>query len=299
LGLFAQSEVEWTRYLRTTVGLRGDVFRYKVESDNAENSGTEHTGVVSPKASAVLGPWAGTEIYLNGGFGFHSNNALGATLHVDPITGEHADRSTPIVHARGAEVGVRTVRLPGLQATLTLWTLAFDAELLFVGDAGTTEAGRPSRRWGIEWTNYYSPHPWVTLDFDLSFSRARFTDEDPAGDAIPGALDRVISGGVTIEEPEGGVFSSLRLRHFGPRALIEDNSVQSQATTLVNGEIGYQFSRHMRLVGEMFNLFDSKVSDIDYFYTSRLPGEPLGGVDDIHTHAALPRGVRVALQFSF
>jgi len=298
-GLFGESEIEWTRYLRTTVGLRGDVFRYNVISDNPENSGTEYTGVVSPKASAVLGPWAGTEIYLNGGFGFHSNNALGATLHVDPVTGEHAEQSTPIVHARGAEIGVRTVRIPGVQTTVTLWTLGFDAELLFVGDAGTTEAGRPSRRWGIEWTNYARPHPWVTLDFDLSFSRARFTDEDPAGDRIPGALDRVVSGGVTIEEPEGGAFGSIRLRHFGPRPLIEDSSVQSKSTTLVNGEVGYQFSRHLRLVAEIFNLFDSEVSDIDYFYTSRLPGEPLGGVDDIHTHAALPRGARVGLQFSF
>jgi outer membrane receptor protein involved in Fe transport len=215
------------------------------------------------------------------------------------VTGEHAEQSTPIVHARGAEVGLRTVRIPGVQSTVTLGTLGFDAELLFVGDAGTTEAGRPSRRWGIEWTNYARPHPWMTLDFDLSFSRARFTDEDPAGDRVPGALDRVISGGVTIEEPEGGVFGSLRSRHFGPRPLIEDSSVQSKATTLVNGEVGYQFSRHLRLVAGIFNLFDSEVSDIAYFYTSRLPGEPLEGVDDIHTHTVLPRGVRVGLQFSF
>jgi hypothetical protein len=145
------------------------------------------------------------------------------------------------------------------------------------------------------------PHPWITLDFDLSFSRAKFTDDDPAGNRIPGALDRVISAGFAVVPPEEspGIIASLRLRHFGPRPLIEDNSVKSQSTSLVNGEIGYRFTERYRLVGEVFNLFDGRVSDIDYYYTSRLPGEPGEGVDDIHTHPALPRSLRIGLQVRF
>jgi hypothetical protein len=41
------------------------------------------------------------------------------------------------------------------------------------------------------------------------------------------------------------------------------------------------------------------VSDIDYFHTSRLLGEPAGGSDDVHTHPALPRSARFGLQLSF
>jgi hypothetical protein len=67
----------------------------------------------------------------------------------------------------------------------------------------------------------------------------------------------------------------------------------------VNGEIGYRISRQLRIVLQGFNLFNSEVSDIDYFYTSRLPGEPPEGVDDIHLHPALPRSARVSLQMSF
>ena len=115
---------------------------------------------------------------------------------------------------------------------------------------------------------------------------------------IPGALARVISGGITVE-PRQPLFGSVRVRHFGPRPLIEDASVNSKSTTLWNGEVGYRFSNKARLVLEMFNLFDSKVSDIDYFYTSRLQGEPLDGVDDMHTHPALPRSARVGLRLSF
>ena len=235
---------------------------------------------------------------MNAGTGFHSNDARGAAITVDPVTGDaggpgdaagarhgRRDRAPHRAHSRAA-VDRRAV-VPGL-----------DSELLFVGDAGTTDAGRPSRRVGLEWTNYVRLAPWLTVDADLAFSRARFTDADPAGSRIPGALDRVISAGVTIE-PRQPLFGSLRVRHFGPRPLLEDASVTSRSTTLWNGEIGYHVSSRTRFVLEAFNIFDAEVSDIDYFYTSRLPGEPLEGVEDIHFHPALPRSARVGIQFSF
>ena len=139
------------------------------------------------------------------------------------------------------------------------------------------------------------------MDVDLSLSRARFVDVPEGEDFIPGALNRVISAGVAVNPPAGvnaGPFGSLRLRHFGPRALIEDNSVKSKATSIVNGEVGYQFSPRVRLLLEGFNIFDAEVSDIDYFFESRLRDEP-EPVEDVHFHAAIPRSARVALQVSF
>jgi hypothetical protein len=297
-GVYAQSEIEWARAFRTTFGLRADVYRFDVTSNELLNSGRGSDGLVSPKVSAAFGPWYGTEFYANAGMGFHSNDARGGVIRINPLTGEPVDRVTPLVRAKGAELGVRTVRVRGLQSTLSLWYLSIDSELVFVGDAGTTEAGRPSRRVGVEWTNYWRLRPWLTADADLSFSRAEFTDIDPAGQRIPGALARVISGGLMVE-PRQEIFGSLRVRHFGPRPLVEDASVRSSGTTLWNGELGYRYSNKARIVLEMFNLFDSKVSDIDYFYRSRLPGEPVDGVDDVHTHPALPRSARVGLQLSF
>lgn len=297
-GVFGQTEIEWSRTLRTAIGLRGDVYRFDVRSSNTLNSGREADSMVSPKFTAVLGPWSGTELYVNAGYGFHSNDARGATITVDPISGEPADAVTPLVRARGAEFGVRTVRVRGLQSTVALWYLGFDSELLFIGDAGITEASRPSRRVGVEWANYARINPWLTGELDISFSRARFTDEDPAGSFIPGALDRVVSGAITVE-PENRLFGSLRLRHFGPRPLLENAGVSSRSTSIWNGEIGYRLSTRARLSLEGFNLFNSSVSDIDYFYTSRLPGEPLDGVEDIHLHPSLPRTARLSLQMSF
>lgn len=297
-GVYAQTEIEWTRLVRTTLGLRTDTYRFDVTSDNSLNSGTGSNALVSPKFGAVFGPWAGTELYANAGGGFHSNDARGAAIRVDPLSGEPADRVTPLVRAKGAEIGLRTVRLRGVQSTLALWYLGLDSELLFVGDAGTTEAGRPSRRVGVEWGTYARLKPWLVVDGDLAISRARFTDDDLVGDSIPGALDRVISGGVTVE-PRQRLFGSIRVRHFGPRPLIEDASVKSTSTTLWNGELGYRLSSKSRVIAEGFNLFNADVSEIDYFYRSRLPGEPADGVDDIHLHPVIPRSARVVLQFFF
>jgi TonB dependent receptor-like, beta-barrel/Carboxypeptidase regulatory-like domain/TonB-dependent Receptor Plug Domain len=297
-GAYAQTEIEWTPSLRTTMGLRADVYQFSVTSSNVMNSGNGADGIVSPKFGAVFGPWRGTEIYANAGMGFHSNDARGAVIAVDPATGDRVDRVTPLVRARGAELGLRTVRVRGLQSTVALWYLGLDSELLFVGDAGTTEAGRPSRRAGVEWSNYMRLRPWLTLDGNLAWSRARFRDDDPAGNYISGALERVISAGLTTA-PRQPVFGSVRVRHFGPRPLIEDASVMSKSTTLWNGGIGYRLSTRARLVLEMFNIFDADASDIDYFYASRLPGEPDQGVADIHTHPALPRSAWLSLQVSF
>jgi outer membrane receptor protein involved in Fe transport len=296
--VFAQNETQWTPWLRTLAGLRADGYRFDVDASERLNSGRAHDGLLSPKGGAVLGPWRGTELYVNGGLGFHSNDARGATITIDPATGAPAQRVTPLARARGAEVGVRSVRIPHLQTSLAVWTLGLDSELIFIGDAGNTEAGRPSRRHGVEWTTYYAPTPWLTFDGDLSLSRARFTDVDPAGDVIPGAVSTVVQAGVAVDGVKN-LFGSLRWRYFGPRALIEDDSVRSKGTSLVNLEAGYRLSRGWRVAVDVFNLLDAKHSDIDYFYTSRLPGEPAGGVDDIHLHPALPRTARLSVVVGF
>jgi len=295
---YAQNETEWAPWLRTIAGIRVDGNRFRVDAADPENGGTRRAGIVSPKGGVIIGPFNGTEFYVNAGSGFHSNDARGTTIARDPSTGEAVDPVTPLVRAKGAEIGVRTVMAPHLQTTLTLWTLSLASELVFAGDAGTTAASRPSHRYGVELANYCAPRPWLILDGDVSWSGAHFTDVDPIGDLIPGSVETVISAGATLDSLHN-VIGSVRLRYFGPRPLSEDNSVRSKATSVANLEGGYKFSKNVKLVLDVFNLFDAKDSDIDYFYASRLPGEPLEGINDIHLHPTLPRTARLNLVLGF
>jgi outer membrane cobalamin receptor len=295
---YGELQTEWSPVVRTTLGLRGDVYRWAVDAGDPANGGTKTDGIVNPKASLAIGPWRKTEFYASAGGGFHSNDGRGATITRDPASGDAVDPVDPLVRARGAEVGVRSLARPPLHTTLSAWSLWIDSELLFIGDAGTTEASRPSRRLGVEWDADYRATPWLTLDASVAYSQARFTDAAPEGSRIPGAIEGVASAGLTVT-PRRRWSGSLRYRFFGPRPLVEDDSVRSRASHLVTAEAGVQVTRAWRLKVDVLNLFDSASSDIDYFYTSRLPGEPAGGVAGLHFHPVEPFTVRLALVASF
>ena len=67
---------------------------------------------------------------------------------------------------------------------------------------------------------------------------------------------------------------------------------------LVNAKLGYAITKDVKLTVDVLNLLNRQVSDIDYFYQSRLPGEAVP-VNDIHTHPAEPRTMRVGVVMRF
>jgi hypothetical protein len=298
IGIFASHETQWTDWMRSLVGLRYDRYRFDVTSVTPENSDTVDAGITSPKLSLIFGPWRQTEVFANWGWGFHSNDARGVTIRVDPASGDPADPATPLVRSKGAEFGLRTEAILDVQSSLALWYLSLDSELAFIGDAGTTEAGRPSRRYGVEWNTRWRPRPWLFVDLDVAWNHARFTGDAPEGDYIPGAPPWVVAAGAAIDR-YGPWSGALFLRYIGAYPLTEDNAVRADASTVVDGQIGYEILPRLRLRLDVFNLFNAKTNDITYYYTSRLPGEQAEGVDDVHFHPGEPRSFRVSLSYRF
>lgn len=293
-GVWADTSIRWHDKVQTRFGLRADLFSADVSSDLEVNSGSEDDVALSPKLSLILGPWNKTELYVNFGYGLHSNDARGAVLAVDPVTGDPAQTVEPLVRARGADVGFRTTRIPGLHSTFTVFVLELDSELVFVGDGGATEASRPSRRFGMEWANFYRLSRHLALDLDLTLTDATFTDDAPEGDEIPGAVGTTLAAGLTFEDL-GRFSGSLRWRYFGDVALIEDGSAEWDSSSLLNARIAYHFDNGLELGLDLFNLLDSEDSDIEYFYASRLPGEPAEGIEDVHFHPVGPFSARLTV----
>jgi len=279
--------------------VRADAYTFGVTSDRNENSGRRVAGIISPKASLVFAPTSTAELYLSGGLGFHSNDARGTTIAVDPASGAPARRVDPLVRSRGAELGLRASPLRGLRSTLSLWALGLGSELLFVGDAGTTEPAAASRRRGVTFANFYRLDPSLTVDADVSFARARFAGLPESASRIPGALERVVAGGVTWTAVQRGPYGAMRIRYFGAYPLTEDGGVRARASTLLNADVGYRLASGLRLQATVLNVLNRRAEDIEYFYTSRLPGEPAEGVEGVHAHPVEPRQLRFAVEWGF
>jgi hypothetical protein len=301
-GLFVENATTWAPKLRTLIGVRYDRMDVDVNSSIALNSGKKNADLASPKLSVIAGPWNKTEYFLNIGSGFHSNDARGVTATLAPKEGTLIDPTPALVRTTGSELGLRTEAIAGLQSSLALWQLNIGSELVFSGDAGDTQASGASRRYGLEFNNHYSVTPRLLLDADIAFSRAAFNtpqgDAPNAGRFIPGSVETVVSVGATVIE-QGPWSGQFQLRYFGPRPLIEDNSQRSDPTTLAYARVGYRLTPKIKLALDVFNLFNSKASDIDYYYVSRLKGEPSGGVADRHYHPVEPRSIRLTLTSRF
>ncbi|GAA5496600.1 hypothetical protein Rhal01_02785 [Rubritalea halochordaticola] len=297
LGVYVDHETRINDWLKVGGGLRGDGFRFKVDSDLEANSGSETDGIVSPKFRVVMGPWNETEFYFNAGLGFHSNDARGVTIEVDPTDGvTPLDQVDPLVRTKGLEWGVRSNAVENLTTTLALWYLESDSELVYVGDAGTSEAGDGSERWGVELAAYWHANDWIHLDGEYSWSHAQFVGVPSGMKDIPNAVEHAVSAGITLGREEG-YFGSLRARYFTPRPLEESGSVKSDESFIVNARVGYR-KENWEVSLDVLNVLDRNDNDIEYYYESRLPSE-MNGVEGKHIHPAEPRQVRLNVVYRF
>ncbi len=296
LGGFADLQVSLTDRLRANAGVRGDFYRYDVVSLLDANSGDGSDAILSPSAGLAFLATDSLEFYANYGRGFHSNDVRGAATTLDPVTLTPVDPVDVLVRSEGAEIGARFER-GAFNATLVGFWLDLASELVFVGDAGTTEPNDGSRRFGAEFSAFLQAADWLVLDATAAYTDARLRNVAPGEDRIPQSVPTVFGGGVTVA-PLEGLTATIRVRYFSKAPLIEDGSVFSEPTTVVNFGAYYDLGRRVRLSLDVLNLLDTKDADITYFYESRLAGEPRP-VADIHLHPIEPRQFRGAIRFIF
>jgi outer membrane receptor protein involved in Fe transport len=292
-GLYGEGEWHVTPALRLVLGLRGDVIGYDVRSDLAANSGKGSAGMVSPKAALAWQVGKGVELYANYGEGFHSTTCAGRRSRlIRPAAPGAAWGDGQIAWGRvGRADRARAVdRLAGG----FLARSGFRTGLR--GRRGVTEPNAATRRFGTELSLFWKPVDGLTIDGSLAYTHARFRGVDADAVFIPNATPLVLAGGVS-GRITSRLTATLRLRHFASAPLTEDNLHRSSSTTLVNAGAYWDIGR-WRISADMMNLFNARDPDISYWYASRLPGEPAGGVEDRHIHPVEPRQVRATLRYS-
>ncbi|MDP2140800.1 MAG: TonB-dependent receptor [Gammaproteobacteria bacterium] len=293
---YVSLEQEWSETFRSVASVRFDRYATDVDADMRINGGVRSQTLTSPKLNLIYSPTSSTEYFVSAGQGFHSNDARGTTIRIDPVSGVPADSVDLLAKARSTEIGMRTSAIANAQIAVSMFSMKLDSELLYVGDAGATEALGASKRRGIEIGAIYAPTEWLLVDTDLTFTKARLTGVG-ADDRIPNSVDRTASLGLIVNNLNNWS-GGLRVRYLGEAPLIEDNSMKSDSTFLLNAQTTYQINANWSVGLEVMNLLDSNDNDITYFYESRLAGEAMPQ-DDIHFHPVEPRSVRLTVQARF
>lgn len=281
--LSGYAEASWKPVERISLlaGARIDHFRFRTTARaGAGFTGAVNDTIATPKAGANIQVARGLAIYANYGQGFHSNAIRGV---IAP-----GDATPALARATGYEVGTRFERGPLILAIDHWWSRA-SSELVYSGDDGTVSPTGPSRRRGYEVTAYLKPVRWLAIDAVYATNHARFVDA-PGGDRIPNALEG--AGELGLATIFGRFNAAVRVRYLGLHPLIEDNSVRSPATTVVNLRAARRFGP-VEVTAEMLNIFDTARADADYYYASRLPGEPVDGIEGIHSRTVEPRMLRI------
>jgi outer membrane receptor protein involved in Fe transport len=289
------SEANWAASdeVELFAGLRADQYRFKSRALDGPDawSGSVGDALVSPKLGASWKLGGGVALYANAGRGFHSNDARGVTAPTDPAPG--------LVPGTGSELGARYER-NGLILSAALWKMHVGSDLIYVGDSGAVEPAGASNRHGLELSAFWKPRPWLSVDASWTANHARFANA-PGADHVPGALES--TGELGVAALFGDWNAGLRVRHLGPHALVEDNSVRSGGTTLVNLRAAWTPRQiadgRLELSAELLNATGSRQKDVDYVYASRLAGEPSAGVQGLHSRVVEPRSLRVGARLSF
>ena len=173
-----------------------------------------------------------------------------------------------------------------------------DSELVYVGDAGTNEAGPGSQRFGIELASYWRPTSWFSTDAELALTHARFTDLPDGEDHIPNSIPIMFSGGINLgaQGNASGWFAAARVRIFADSPLEETDTVRARDSILVNATLGYR-RQNWEAAIDCLNLLGRDDNDISYFYESQAPGRP--AAFDTHVHPFEPRMFRLRLTYRF
>jgi hypothetical protein len=187
------------------------------------------------------------------------------------------------------------VQFGDFNITGTYWWLENDSELIFVGDSNSVEPKGSSKRHGYEFVLFWRPFEWLVVDAVYAGTRARFIDS-PGADHIPNAPEA--AGELGVAAIFNDYEASMRVRYHGAFPLLEDDSQRADGHATVNVRLAWTPGQ-WTLFAELLNVFEQDGQDIVYWYPTRLPGEPVEGIDGRVSRAGEPRTLRVGLKYEF
>ena len=294
-GFTLENETRLVHGLKSVASVRYDGYRFGVASDLAGHGGHGSGGLVSPHLSLIAMPGTSTEVFLSTGRGYRADDPRTPGAVLDPRSGAPLGLLDPLATLATTAVGVRGEWIPKVTTSVSMFRSTADSELAFTGETGVAEFARPTVRQGVQASLRYAPTPWLAFDIRAAVLRARFGDG--AHEYIPGAAERNASAGATLKVLNGWN-ASLFVSYFGARAPVDDEGARLKSTTSVNARLSRNLTKSTRVTFDVFNVFDQRGGDIDYFSTTRVWSQP-GAGDSFLFNPAEPRGFRIKFRTTF
>jgi outer membrane receptor protein involved in Fe transport len=275
IGLYVEEDMRVRRWLRIVLGARAQ--RVDVNVDDllvdpqtqvGKGSGTKGAMLFLPKAMAVISPIPQLDLFLDWGRGFHSNDARGAVLTQNP--------ATLMTSATGWEAGARVKPLNDLDISVAGFLLDLDSELVWSGDAGTTEPSGQTRRYGLEASARYKIGNWFFADVEGTLTKAVYrVDAGNGGGSVALAPTRTLSAGVSARPTIGSFtpFAALRFKAIGSRPATEDGSLTAEGFAILDANAGLRW-KNIEAAIDIQNLTNTKWREVQFATDTRLRYEP-------------------------
>lgn len=243
--------------------------------------------LASPKLNLIYNPNRNLQYFIKTGYGFHSNDTR-------VVLGQSGRNFLP--RALGVDLGAIWKPTPRLITEVALWNLDLEQEFVYVGDEGIVEPSGRTKRSGLDLGIRYQMKNWLFADADWTYTYARSTDEPEGAQYIPLAPIHTLSGGISMQKD--GFSGSMKVRYLANRPANEDYSIVAKGYTIVDLNLGYKY-RQLSWNMSIENLFNSDWEETQFATQSRLPGEELEGIEEVHFTPGTPFFFKTGISYEF
>ena len=232
--VYTNQKLQITDKFNINAGLRIDYFYHQYKDLLLHNTLKASNSIVSPKLNFNYTFNKNTQVYLNTGKGFHSNDTR-------VVVAENGIKTLPAAY--GSDLGFFFKPFKRLLINPAIWYLWLDQEFVYVGDEGIVEPSGKTRRYGLDFSARYQITNTLFFNLDFNTTKARSIDSPEGENYIPLAPVNTSSFAMIYQNSKG-ITASITGRTMGKRSANEDDSIVANGYFINDASVSYSKSNY-------------------------------------------------------
>jgi outer membrane receptor for monomeric catechols len=284
LSAYVSETFRFSEKFSMNAGLRVDQFLNQyTDHIKLDSLFKANEAIASPKLSFYYHKNKTTQLYVNLGKGFHSNDTRVCVI-------QNGRKVLPAAYS--ADFGTILKPAKNLLVQAALWYLYLDQEFVYSGDGAYVEPSGKSRRTGFDFSVRYEPVKAVYIDADINYAHGRMVEEIKGQNYIPLAPVWSSTGGITYKNSVG-INGSLRYRWLSDRPANESFTLNAKGYFINDLVLNYTQKKY-EIGLSVNNIFNVKWKETQFDTESRLKNE-INSVEEIH----FTPGTKLSAKLSF